>query len=1236
MYDEFDQLLSDDLFEEIPKTETLKLKDGERRIVSILFADLKGFTAMSEKMDPEVVGSILDRILQLFTKCIKQFGGFIDKYEGDLVMALFGAKQASEHDTERAVNAAIKMIDLLQPINQLLDKKYPQGKGLDLAVRIGINTGLVTTGKVGEKREGDFTVYGNVVNLASRMESNAPVNRIMLPEGTKKTIEQLFEFEDHGEILVKGKSEPISVFLVKRLKAKTTQRWQLKETAHVGRDEELKILSGKYEIVQNRISDKMLKDTDKKPVLIGIKGEAGIGKSRLIYEFLKANNCFYLQGSTSSIAQNPYCVFTSMIKEYLNISQIDSRQQAKLKLENGFKDLKTRLNKNEKNNLDSVLPMIGYLLNIKYEDIRFKLKPDELLTHLQTAIRFFLEATSVKANQVNKPLVVIWEDLHWADELSTDTINFLMQTLNLEKRRENRKLHQFLFILLYRPEYKLPEEIGYKTDLKKIVLKPLQDPDTDNLITSMAGKKDLSERVKLELMQKSAGNPFYIEEWMQLIKDMPETEELPIPDSLNALILTRIDNLDKNIKLLLQKASVIGKEFPEKILIEIEKKLNNSQQISDHLKFLETNAFVVKNLKTEYSSYFFKHILIQEVAYKTMLIANRRTLHRITAEVIEEHFIETIEEHYYDLAYHFEQAEVADKAIEYLEKAGDNARENYENINAINCYNRLLKIATDELKITDLNHSQHLIVKHLLIETLLKIGHIHLLIGKWSDAIEFFKNALKLSKEIEEKEWIAKSIFSVGLQYSLQGRYEKAIECYQKQLIICEEIGDKRGISTSAGNLGDVYRYQGNYGKAMECYQKQLIINEDICYKNGISTTFGGMGNVYWNQGNYEKAMECYQKQLIINEEIGYKREIGIAVGHMGNIYWNQGNYGKAMECYEKQLIINEEIGYKRGIGMAVGNMGNVYSDQGNYEKAMGCYEEQLIINEEIGNNRGIGIAVVNMGTVYSDQGNYEKAMGCYEKSLKSFEEIGYKAGISSVVGNMGAVYSDQGNYEKAMECSEKSLKSFEEIGDKGGIAFAVGAMGDIYRVKGSYGKSMECYKNQLKICEELGDKSGISFIMGNMGIACKDEGNLKLAIEYFNRSMQICIEIGNKLVLADKLILKADIYLIEKKYKEAIEICDEGLMMAKEIADLKSIFNGRILKNKLISVQDKESGILSLESMLNDYKEESQIADINFELFKLAGYKKYKNRAVEIYRKLYEKTPKIDYKNKIDELEWT
>ena len=213
MFDDLDHLILSDPFAKSSHQPALQLKEGERREVCILFADCHGFTALSEHLDHEVVHTLMDKLMQLFTARIKHYGGFIDKYEGDMVMALFGAKVASEQDTERAVEAGLQMLAVMNQFDRALEKRL--GRELDLGVRIGINTGEVTTGKVGEKREGDFTVMGDPVNLASRMESNAPLNRIMMPVATMRRVEQAFEFEAHGNIQVKGKAEPIEVWLVK-------------------------------------------------------------------------------------------------------------------------------------------------------------------------------------------------------------------------------------------------------------------------------------------------------------------------------------------------------------------------------------------------------------------------------------------------------------------------------------------------------------------------------------------------------------------------------------------------------------------------------------------------------------------------------------------------------------------------------------------------------------------------------------------------------------------------------------------------------------------------------------------------------------------------------------------------------------------------------------------------------------------------------------------------------------
>ncbi|KAA3600854.1 MAG: tetratricopeptide repeat protein [Calditrichaeota bacterium] len=1162
MFDELDDLLQDFTLEETEKVQTVKLQEGERRIVSILFADIKGFTSLSEKLDPEQVRNILDKLLKLFSNCIEKHGGYIDKYEGDLVMALFGAKSANENDTERAIHTGLEMLESLDRFNSVL-KKIPITKELniELDLRIGINTGLVTTGKIGLEREGDFTVYGDAVNLASRMESNAPTNRIMISEGSKKLVEDWFDFEGENEIEVKGKAEKIKVFLVQSTKGKKLPKWlQHKRSVFVGRDKELEFLENSYQRVLKNLELKQTGE-ESKPIVVGLKGVAGLGKSRLAYEFLKSklqsqpHRNLSAKGFCSNVSTSPYSMFTTLIKNYLGITLLDPKELIREKLESGFKTLESFLEtESEKENLRETLPIIGFLFGLKYDDVRLEQKGQGLQINIQIALRYFLETASFRANKLGFPFLVVFEDLHWMEESSTSALKFLLRTLNLEEKRENKPLNQILFILLYRPDYEVQKEIKIESDFSETELSTFDKKTSMKLIKTVLGEIEIPEKTKTLLLEKSSGNPFYVEEWIEFIKSkdlivleegnltLKETE-IPVPQSLSALILSRLDSLETEQKVLLQKASVIGREFSVQVLTEVEKKFGETEGLPTKLFELENRDFIqiLINL-SEY--YIFNHVITQEVAYNSLLISNRRILHKIIAETIEEKFQGILESFYVELANHYEKAEETEKAIEFLKKAGDQAQENFENQKAIQFYDRFLEKLKGFKNLSGLE-----------IDTLIQKGETLKLIGEWKEPENLFKRALELSQKIEDKRRIAKSNHSLGWLFDLQGDSNKAVEFYEKSLKISEELGNKRQISKTVRNMGIVYEVKGDYVKAMEFYEKDIKFCEKNGDKRGVSKTVGNMGNVYLHKGDYDKAMECYEKLLRFSEGVGDKSEISRAVGNMGNVYLHKGDYDKAMECFEKLLNICEEIGDKRRISIAVGNMGLVYRLKDDYDKAMECYEEQL----------------------------------------KICGEVGDKMGISSAIGNMGNVYWIKGDYDKAMECYEKKLKISKEIGEKRGISIAVESMGNVYKGKGGYDKAMECYEKAIKISEKLG-------------------------IKYY-----LCGQLNNK----------AKLLFLLKRNKEAQNINFEVLRIAKEIGRKDVTFEGKVLTEKInFALGDKENPPKQLQKMLIETEEIEEIVELNYELWKINSEEKYKIEALKLYQKLYSKTPKFDYKKKIEELE--
>ena len=718
----------------------------------------------------------------------------------------------------------------------------------------------------------------------------------------------------------------------------------------------------------------------------------------------------------------------------MSITDNDLKQTVKNKFDKTISEVYKDLSNDERQKLNNAKPILSFLLGLKYDDVRLKNPdPKNLQTEIQLSWRYFLEAIAQVANKQNFPLIVILEDMHWIDEASLNTFKVILTALNAEEKRTNKPCKNLFFLLSYRNEFENLREFEFNTYFNEFLLQPLSIDNYDKMIQSMLGIIEIPEKIKKELLIKSEGNPFYIEEWIHSLIDNNliefvnnkwqinnEITDIPIPGTLNSLILSRIDKMEENLKSLLQKASVIGNSFLHSILEAIEMKFGNEKMFHQDLSELMNLDWLIKEkeLKNADAQYLFKHIITCDVVYETILNYNKKIIHKLIAEFVEERFGKD-KEYFAFLANHYERAEITNKAVEYLEKAGDHAKENYDNKKAIEFYDKLLTCLE---KVTEPSQEKQ-------IDVLLKKGKILELIGKWDEAEEICNIALELSEENDKMKRIASSSSAIGILYHFRGNYEKAMECYKKQLIIAEELGDKRGISIAVGNMGLVYADQGNYEKAMECYEKLLKISEKLGDKRGISSAVGNMGLIYADQGNYEKAMMYYEKQLIIVEELGDKRGISSAVGNMGIIYADQGNYEKAMECYKKQLIIAEELGDKRGISIAVGNMGISYADRGNYDQAMQCYEEQLKINKELGVKRGISITVGNMGIVYADQDNDEKALECFEKAIQIDRELDLKTVLPYHLSDNAQCLYRIKEYEKAKQMNEKALESAKEIG---------------------------------------------------------------------------------------------------------------------------------------------------------------------------------------------------------------
>ncbi len=896
--DEFNDLFDDHLFNiDKVKDATIKLKEGERRMVSVLFADVKGFTALSEQLDHEDIQSLMDHIMKIFSHSIEVYGGYVDKYTGDQIMGLFGAKIASEVDTERAISSGLDMISKLKKFNHIASKSEKfHHANIDLSIRVGINTGMVTTGKIGNERESDYTVYGDAVNLASRMESNAPANSIMIPEYTMNLVKGAFVFKDNGDILVKGKEKPISVYLVDSKKDKKISHI----SPFVGRNNDMSKIESLYNKCNKYIKDGMTE----KLTFLGVHADAGIGKSRLVYEFLNRtiglDTDLYSSGTCSNISSQPYNLFVSLIKYSFEVSILDNSDETKEKLESGINYLIT-LNPNKISELNDAKVFLGLLLGIKYDDDRL-IDKNEIMNHIRISIRIFIECLCRKANTKSCAFIIVLEDLHWIDNMSLETIEYLLQTFNIQDKRDSHSLAVPLFIGTFRNEFTISPSITSECDFNDILLNTLEKDSAFELIQILTENIDLDENKINELYIKSNGNPFFIEEWVSLIKekDISETidrsrelvDEYSIPNTLNSLILSRIDSLEKDLKLLLQKATIIGEEFFLKILSLLENKLGLKNDIQKPVNNLETENFIQHYIK-QIDQYKFKHILTRDVAYSTILKSNRKVLHKSVAEVIEQNFPDILENFYYDLAVHYDHAEDYSKAIDYLEKAALKFKNLRDMKNALQCFDRAIKIIKSED--IEIDKRYYRICNQL--------GDINTYLGNTKKAMELFNIVLK------------------------------DIEIIDKDLLV-----------QVYHNLGNTYEDMSDNDLALDAYKKSISLAEKLNNEDMIGINNRSIGVIMMNLGQLDKSLDYCKQHMNHFMKSNNKSELGIVTGNIGAIYFHQGKLDEAYKFFEKQVDISKALDSKQSLQVALGNIALIKNIKGEYQSAIAKFDEILIM----------------------------------------------------------------------------------------------------------------------------------------------------------------------------------------------------------------------------------------------------------------------------------------------------
>ena len=657
---------------------TKQALEGERRHVTVVFMDVVGFTSMAEPADPEEVHNLMNRCFEVVLERVHHYEGTINQFTGDGVMALFGAPLALEDAPRRAVAASLSVQRALEPLRREVRERL----GTDFRLRIGVHSGLVVVGAIGDDLRMDYTAVGDTTNLASRLEALASPGSVLISEATKHQIEGFFELRDHGTLPIRGRQQPLRVFEVlaeRGVRDRIEAAAETGLTRFAGRARELEALWAGFESAR-----------EGRGQAVFLVGEAGIGKSRLLYEFRRrleaeaSDSYTWFEGHCTSYGRNTaFGPIVDGLRRQFRLDDRDDDARAVAKIEAGERE--------RGGQLEWTLPYLRVLLSLPIGDAEQTKAFEALDTGTRRSeIQRALEARFSRASE-KRPLIYVIEDLHWIDTASEEVLVRLVDSIPTAR---------VMLVFTYRPGYRHP--FGDRSYHTRLTLQALSEDEMAAVAQSVLDVDELPQELRSLIAEKADGNPFFIEEMTQALLEeralriahgraefTATRAKVAVPDRIQDILMARLDRLPEEPKRAIQVASVIGREFALRLLSRISEAGERISSIVEELRALE---LIYQKTAHPELAFMFKHALTHDVAYESVLIERRKILHRVVGEAIEELYSDRLAEHYEALAHHYGRAEDWDRALHYHELAAQKASDAFANHAAVRHWREALAI----------------------------------------------------------------------------------------------------------------------------------------------------------------------------------------------------------------------------------------------------------------------------------------------------------------------------------------------------------------------------------------------------------------------------------------------------------------------------------------------------------------------------------------------------------------
>jgi class 3 adenylate cyclase/tetratricopeptide (TPR) repeat protein len=978
--------------------------EQQRKQMTVLFMDVVGSTRLLGELDPEENMAIMDVSLKQLTEPVERFGGRVLRFMGDGYLAVFGLPRARENDPEMAVRAGLGVLDTAWTIAGDLETEHNL-KGFQ--VRIGVNTGLVVAGGV---TEGKATIMGPAVNLAARLERSAPPGGLLISKHTHQHVRGLFDFEPGEAIQAKGFTEPVRVYLVRRARPRafrlTTRGVEGVETPMIGREAELSSLQEAMKSV----------DQSRRGKAVTIVGEAGLGKSRLLAEFEnwlnhQPTNFEHLKGRASlETLDLPYGLLRDLIAHRVGILDDDPIPGVRRKIVDSFREVI-----GEDRNLERNAHFVGQLLGYDFRESPHLQGVLEDPRQLHDRAVVYL-ADYIRKLSADRALAIFLEDVHWADGSSLDVLLHLFHELASQR---------VLVVALTRPSlFERRPAWGDGAGHQRVELHPLSRLESGQLVGEVLQKvEDLPDTLRDLIIENGVGNPFYMEELIKMlvedgviVKSDPRWRvkadglgKVRIPPTLTGVIQARIDGLSTKERRVMQQASVIGRVFWDEAVCYLDNDaalVQTTDQmdalVTKHtLGTLQAREMIFEQATSAFSDaveYRFKHAVLREVTYESVLKRMRRVYHALAADWLIAHSGDREGEVTGLIAGHLEKAGNMDEALKYLSQAAEAAVSNY---------------ATDE-------------------------------------AEDFYTRALALTPEedVERRYTLLLGRLEV---FNMQGNRT----AQRAELVALTSIADRlsdihKRAEVSLGWAWLLY-WVSDISEAMEAAKRALDLAEPAKLHDLAGRAYAVMAWAGFQLREYESALFQAKMALELARRTDNHRVERISLMAVGTINSSIGNYTVARTYQESALALAREIGDPAQEATALGNLGVNLTLLGDFPKAQDMYQQLLDISRDIGEPVSQAVALVNLGWVSSAQGLWDLARDHSLAGVEMARKIDFNESVAEGLVWLGHAWLGLGQPEKAAVAYLEALdirralnQSNLAMGALAGLARAALVQGDL------------------------------------------------------------------------------------------------------------------------------------------------------------------------------------------------